>query len=270
MRKTPLTLVALAAFACVAPAHAQVLGGRGDLTGGLGGAIDGTGGMIGGNFSGNSRIDGRLPAANAIDRLETARERAARRARASGNAIAGATNDAVARGKRAAEASASRATSQGERGMALAGTLAGAAQGTLQGNDATTPAPAGTQPHAPGLDVAGTGHGAASAVLGRGAQEDANADPGRSDNAPARRPLLPSVDADGSAEGSASASASRESGVSASTGGTANGSARLKRGKANGSGETAAATSANQAPAPTAEPRPATAKRDRKQVDDPR
>ena len=241
MRKTPLTLVALAAFACVAPAHAQVLGGRGDLTGGLGGAIAGTGGMIGGNFSGNSRIDGRLPAANAIDRLETARERAAR-----------------------------RATSQGERGMALAGTLAGAAQGTLQGNDATTPAPAGTQPHAPGLDVAGTGHGAASAVLGRGAQEDANADPGRSDNAPARRPLLPSVDADGSAEGSASASASRESGVSASTGGTANGSARLKRDKANGSGETAAATSANQAPAPTAEPRPATAKRDRKQVDDPR
>lgn len=274
MRKTSLTLIALAAFACMTPVQAQVLGGRGDLSGGLSGAIDRTGGMLGGNLSGNGRIDGRLPAAGAIDRLEAARERAARRARANGNAIAGAATDAASRGKRAVDADASRASSQGERGTALAGTLSGAAQAALSGNDTSLPpAATTTQPPASALDVAGSGEGAASAVLGRGAQEDASDAPGTSGDTPARRPLLPSADAEGSADGSASASASRESGASASTSGSARGSAQASRGKAHGSDSRALAVTpgSTSAPAPATEPRPAAKpSRDRKQVDDPR
>lgn len=269
MRKTSLTLIALAAFTCVAPVQAQVLGGRGDLGGSLSGTIDRTGGMLGGNLSGNGRIDGRLPAVGTIDRLEVARERAARRARTSGNAIAGATTDAASHGKRAVDTEASRVASQGERGAALTGTLAGAAQATLSGNATSLTPAVNAHPPASAPGVAGSAEGGVSAALGRSAQSHAGGGSGTSGNAPAHHSLLPSVAAEGSA--GSSASVSRESGISASTSGAARGSAQARRGKADGSGSASIAAGAGSASAPASEPQPAAKpKRDHKREDDPR
>lgn len=192
MRKTTFTLIAFAALALTSPAHAQLLGGGGNLAGGVGGSLDRTGGMVGGSLSGSGRLDGNLPVDRATGRIDQVRERAARRADAA-RERAEATGDAAAR--------------------------------------ATTSAAAGAA--------------------------------ARAEDTAANRPPLPTLDADGRADGNASASASRDAGVQAS----ADGSARVQRGKGNGGAASTPATGAAMA-TPTGDQRqpPAAAARDRESM----
>lgn len=220
MYKTSLLFLAFAATGVAAPAHAQLLGG-GNATGGIGGRLGPVGGTLDGSFDAQGMIErdgSRIDTLRERTQSRSARlrERARQTAQGTADKVGSTTTTLGATAQGAASAGVEPGQQLGSTAATAAANGAASAQGSLANERRMAPFQSGgnAAPRASAATSALAGNAAASAA--------------------AARSRLPAASAGGNANanGSGSASASQEDGLRVDAAGSADGDAKIERGRA--------------------------------------